>query len=111
MFDWVVDIKGKIIAGLGIIIVLLLIWIWVFSIMLSNRDDEIIKQKKDYAILASECTLNAQRYAQDIKSFEKNSKTISSEIKTEIRYIDNFKGAKDETNCDSANRLLNSVKY
>lgn len=66
----------------------------------------------DKAKLANSMAEEAKKkYVRDVDSYEYAIKEISEYFIAERTEVENFTKDKDETDCDAANRLLNSFKY
>ncbi|MFA7029997.1 MAG: hypothetical protein WC179_06990 [Candidatus Cloacimonadaceae bacterium] len=97
------------------------IYIGVFFILLAGfafMQFKIVKLEKnlavsklDYAKLVSEYTINAQAYASDMEEFKRKKVEIQTKTVTKIKYIKDYKGDKNASNCDNANKLINSFEF
>ncbi|MDD3506312.1 MAG: hypothetical protein PHX65_07200 [Sulfurimonas sp.] len=78
---------------------------------INKLEKERDQARTDYAKLVSEYTINAQKYAKDLKEYKSKSKEIETKTVTKIKYIKDFKGDPNASNCENANALINSTIF
>lgn len=98
-------------VGLGILIVFLYFDLWDKDRQINNLEKERDQAEANYTKLLREYTINAQKYDKDLKEYKEKSKYISDMATTKIKYIKEYKGNKNETNCETANKLINDFRF
>jgi len=104
MISLFANVKNIIIAGLIALIVTLYIGAW-------QKDKTIAKLTQDCSTLKNECEINKKSYESALKKYNDTIEIADSQKEVEIRYINNYKGDPNESNCNNANSLLSNYKF
>jgi len=99
------------IATILIAFVTILGYIFYLKFTISDLQVKIAKEKSNYDILLAEYTVNAKKYNEKIKEYERSFKEIDLSTDRDIQQIKNYKGKPNENDCDVATRIYNSIKF
>lgn len=78
---------------------------------INKYEKDLLKANLEYTKLLNQCTQTAIEYTDDLKKFNEKAKEVSKETITKIKYIKSYKGDNNATNCNNANKLINSFEF